>query len=295
MGKVSRDARLTFLLLFTLVDDSGTSRGNVAMLRRSLFPYDDVTQEQMDGWLSELADAKAIIRYQSAEGDNYIKIPKWAEHQKIDRASPSKLPQFDDNSTTIRRQFDESSRGLAVGLEGNGREWKGMEGNGSSAPARRLADKPPAVGPSPISEIRTSFLESFEKEFGRSYPGWGVKENGQAKAWLKSVSVETAKELCRLYPKWNDPWVTKQGHPFGILVAQYVQLDAWSKSHRILVDKIAKGRAVEAVDIKKAVQLEELDRGIQHTYESSRDRHDGSGKLPHKTSDGIPITSSDFL
>ena len=127
MGKVSRDARLTFLLLFTLVDDSGTSRGNVAMLRRSLFPYDDVTQEQMDGWLSELADAKAIIRYQSAEGDNYIKIPKWAEHQKIDRASPSKLPQFDDNSTTIRRQFDESSRGLAVGLEGNGREWKGMD------------------------------------------------------------------------------------------------------------------------------------------------------------------------
>ena len=41
MGRVSRDARLCFVMLWTIADDSGRLRGNSRMLASLLFPYDD--------------------------------------------------------------------------------------------------------------------------------------------------------------------------------------------------------------------------------------------------------------
>ena len=119
--------------------------------------------------------------------------------------------------------------------------------------------------PSHVSQVKKAFLESYKKEFKRDYPGWGAKENGMASKWLKSVSLDDAKRLCDLYPKWNDPWVTKQGHPLGILMAQYVQLDAWAQSTPQLIKKIAAGKAAENVDLKRAVDFEEMKRGLKHT------------------------------
>jgi len=127
------------------------------------------------------------------------------------------------------------------------------------------ADLTPPKEPSPVSEIRESFLQNYRKEFQREYAGWGAKENGMVSKWLKSVSLENAKRLCELYPKWNDPWVTKQGHPLGILMAQYVQLDAWAQSTPQLIKKIAAGKAAENVDLKRAVDFEEMKRGLKHS------------------------------
>jgi len=127
------------------------------------------------------------------------------------------------------------------------------------------ADLTPPKEPSPVSEIRESFLQSYKQEFKREYAGWGAKENGMVAKWLKSVSLENAKRLCALYPKWNDPWVTKQGHPLGILMSQYVQLDAWAQSTPQLIKKIAAGKAAENVDLKRAVDFEEMKRGLKHT------------------------------
>jgi hypothetical protein len=126
------------------------------------------------------------------------------------------------------------------------------------------SSSPPKLA-TPVSEVRDSFLESYKQEFKRDYAGWGAKENGMVSKWLKSVSLESAKRLCELYPKWNDPWVTKQGHPLGILMAQYVQLDAWAQNPKQLISKIAAGKAAENVDLKRAVDFEEMKRGLKHT------------------------------
>ena len=57
MGNVSRDARLTFVQLFTLADDEGRLRGNSRMLASLLFPYDDgedghvlTTAKDVEAW-----------------------------------------------------------------------------------------------------------------------------------------------------------------------------------------------------------------------------------------------------
>ena len=93
IGKLSRDARLLFVQLWTIVDDAGRTRAASRMLASLLYPYDDDARILIDGWLDELA-AGNMIRLYEADGSRYLEIVKWLEHQKIDRPSPSKLPEY---------------------------------------------------------------------------------------------------------------------------------------------------------------------------------------------------------
>lgn len=108
MGRVSREARLCFILLFTLADDSGRLRGNSRMLASLLYPYDDDAKRHIDAWLTDLHSNGCITRYE-IEGDQYIEICKWLIHQKIDKPSPSKIPPPQDDSRGFARIRDDST------------------------------------------------------------------------------------------------------------------------------------------------------------------------------------------
>jgi hypothetical protein len=100
MGRVSRDARLLFIELWTICDDEGRARGASRMLASLLFPYDDDAPGLIDGWLNELEQERCIIRYE-VDGTKYIQVTKWLEHQKIDRPSASRLPGPEGNSRAL--------------------------------------------------------------------------------------------------------------------------------------------------------------------------------------------------
>lgn len=91
MGKISREARLCFIELWTLADDSGRLRGTPKVLASLLYPYDDDAAGLIDGWLAELEGQGCITRYE-VEGKPYIAIQNWLSHQKIDKPTPSRLP-----------------------------------------------------------------------------------------------------------------------------------------------------------------------------------------------------------
>jgi hypothetical protein len=91
IGRLSRDARLLFIELWTVCDDEGKTRGSSRMLASLLFPYDEDAPDLMNGWLVELEREKMIVRYQ-VDGATYVKVCKWNAHQKIDRPSKSRLP-----------------------------------------------------------------------------------------------------------------------------------------------------------------------------------------------------------
>jgi hypothetical protein len=91
MGRVSRDARLCFPMLWTLADDSGRLRGHSRMLASLLFPYDEDAPGLIDGWLEELEREGCIIRYE-VDGAHYVAISNWLKHQKIDKPSKPKCP-----------------------------------------------------------------------------------------------------------------------------------------------------------------------------------------------------------
>jgi len=125
MGRVSREARLLFVMLWPICDDHGRTRAASRMLASLLFPYDDDAPALIDGWLDELEREGCIERYESG-GSTYLHIPKWLTHQKIDKPSNPVHP--------------EPPRGLANPREGSALEGKGREGKGEEE-SRGIAPK----------------------------------------------------------------------------------------------------------------------------------------------------------
>ena len=156
----------------------------------------------------------------------------------------------------------------------------------STSNSKRYAVGDPVQDTQKTIVVKNEFLESYKREFGHDYPGWGAKENSQASSWLRSVPIAKAIDLCRLYPKWNDPWVTKQGHPFGILITQYVQLDAWAMSSEKRIQKIAEGKAMENITVKRAIEREETKNGIREFVKQARNNSVVPGKDQEQFSNG---------
>lgn len=122
MGRLSRDARLLFVQMWTLADDSGRLRGNSRMLASLLFPYDDDAPSLIDGWISELEREGCVVRY-IAENQTYIEICKWLIHQKIDKPSLSKIPKFNESSRILANPrehspLDQGSKDLRIKDQG---------------------------------------------------------------------------------------------------------------------------------------------------------------------------------
>lgn len=95
VGKLSRDARLLFILLWTFVDDAGRARASSRLLASRLYPYDEDAIDLIAGWMTELQRAGHIRLYE-VDGSTYLDIPKWLDHQKIDHAAKSRIPEFSD-------------------------------------------------------------------------------------------------------------------------------------------------------------------------------------------------------
>lgn len=146
MGKISRDARLLFIELWTIADDHGRARANPRMLASLLFPYDNDAGELIDDWLDELEDAECIRRY-VVDGSTYLEISNWSKHQKVEKPSASKYPSFDDGSPIIRRNLPDPSVKIAQDqgprTKDQGREGiKEVEGEGSEIRPPSQDDRP---------------------------------------------------------------------------------------------------------------------------------------------------------
>lgn len=131
MGRVSREARLCFILMWTLSDDAGRLRGDSRMLASLLYPYDDDARNLMEGWLTELQREKSIVRY-SVDGDQYIEICNWLIHQKIDKPSKSKIPAFVESSRILANPRERSSGDLRIKDQGSEDQGPGVDARESS-------------------------------------------------------------------------------------------------------------------------------------------------------------------
>lgn len=135
VGRLTREARLLFLQLFTLVDDAGRARAAPRMLASLLYPYDDDAAERIEGWLGELARHGLVICYAKA-GARFLAITHWREHQKIDRPTPSRLPPPPGDEAAPAR---EGSRGLATESDQDPDQESDQESDAGSAAAAAQA------------------------------------------------------------------------------------------------------------------------------------------------------------
>lgn len=92
VGKVSRDARLLFIGLITLADDDGRFRALPSVILGHVFPYDSDAMRRLGAWMDQLQDVGLVDLYEVA-GTQYGVLPHFCEHQKINRPTPSLLPE----------------------------------------------------------------------------------------------------------------------------------------------------------------------------------------------------------
>ena len=196
MGRVSRESRLCFVLLWTLADDAGRLRGNSRMLASLLYPYDDDAKKHIDSWLDQLSSEGCITRYE-VDGTSYIQVNNWAAHQKIDKPSASKLPAFE----SIR----EDSRNVVVGKEGNGMEWKGGDAPPPSPPAPPPPEPEAVVSLPLIDKTEYPITQPMVDEWATSYPAVDVPQPlREMRAWCiaNPANRKTAKGVNAFVVRW---------------------------------------------------------------------------------------------
>lgn len=205
MGRVSREARLLFLLLFTQADDEGRGRGNSPLLASLLYPYDDDAVGEIDGWFAELEAEQCVYRYR-ANGNLYFIIPKWREHQRIDHASQSKMPPFVESSRIFAnlREASWADQGMDQGRdqgEDQGtlcqQSRHGENGKGGSDSTAKAAEGETAEATPPkTAKARKTqpqgYPDDFEK-FWQVYPNRHGRKRGKDKslvAWKRLAAIE---------------------------------------------------------------------------------------------------------
>lgn len=92
VGGLDFFGRYLWIGLFSAVaDDQGRFLDNAAIIRARVFPYDAVTDVQVEAVLVQLAEAGKITRYQ-VDGKRLVQINHWWVYQQPSWASPSRHP-----------------------------------------------------------------------------------------------------------------------------------------------------------------------------------------------------------
>ena len=139
LAGVSRDARHLYDGLTLRADDEGRGTANAALLKANVLPFDDDASPQwIAAQLGELERGGLVVLYEGGGRELYA-IVSWADDQRVDRPTASKLPA---PPAAIPR---EGSRGIA----------SPREGSRSFSPSRAPADRtgPDRTGPDLSSPV----------------------------------------------------------------------------------------------------------------------------------------------
>lgn len=177
-------ARLTFIGLWTHVDDAGRCVDDPRLIKAALWPLDDRTASDIELDLKVLSEASLITRYM-LNRKRYIAVTNWDEHQRINRPTKSKLPAPDEGEPTppdpVTRDNGDSWSAHAHLSEASPQERKGKErnreGKGNPPTPRDQPGSPAAVetGERPLPDRMTdAFLDRFAR--GNSYKRRPVRQ-----------------------------------------------------------------------------------------------------------------------
>jgi len=84
--------RLFFLGCVSAADDEGRLMADPAFLRSRIFPYDEITTEQIEAVRDQVAKVVPGLVLYSVDGEKYAAFRNWSDYQKPSHAKPSDLP-----------------------------------------------------------------------------------------------------------------------------------------------------------------------------------------------------------
>lgn len=101
--------RLLFIGMISNADDFGKGQANPMFLRSKIFPYDDISTNDIETALEKVKRHMNIMIYEVNE-KKYYKLNKWNEWQNVPHPTKSTIPDpFKNDSRTIQESFKNDS------------------------------------------------------------------------------------------------------------------------------------------------------------------------------------------
>lgn len=240
---LSVPARLAFIGLWTHCDDGGSHPCSSRTLKAAVFPSDNVTSGDVQGWVDEMIVQRLVVVY-DADGKSYWHVTGWNRHQRIDKPTfkhPKPPPQStttapeikEDVQSTPRPLVEDSTnamRGLDPGLGLGLGIGLGVERNGvgeelfpTDLSAKGSADaviepKPvkqkKAKEPAPTAATWKAYASAFEGRYHVA-PVPNARVNGQLANFLKLVPPIEAPEVAAFYVSLTDRFYIDKRHAVG--------------------------------------------------------------------------------
>lgn len=223
LGRVSREARLLFIGLFSCCDDHGRARASSRLLASRLFPYDDDALKKLPTWIAELEKERCVRIYKSND-ETYLDIPKWLNHQKIDKPSASKLPPF-EGIREDSRVFEKNSLGTGNREEEQGKEKEEVASRELSPELEAFRLRVGAmVRRRPETKWSARELKALKEVFQFNTPDEDIR---LVEARYKTSDPYLRRDVMALLNNWNGE-VDKArsvSQPFQVEAAPHLSLD----------------------------------------------------------------------
>lgn len=202
MSSISKESRLLAIALLNYADDEGYFMANEALIRGECFPFDNDSKSIRRG-LQELSKIGYIALGTTADGQKIGRVCTFLEHQRIDKASPSKIKEktitWDDSTNTPRVLQESSPPEVEVG---SGREVE----VGSAAPSAAL--HLPSLG----SEV--PITEPMIAEWRTAFPAVDVMQELRAmRVWC--LANPAKRKTPKGVPRFVVSWLSKQQNRGG--------------------------------------------------------------------------------
>jgi len=92
VGQLGFRQRILWVGLITTADDQGRGHAHPGMVRGSIFPYDEITLDEVQADIDALAELGLIILYNAPDGKPLYQVANWWRYQRPRWAWPSSLP-----------------------------------------------------------------------------------------------------------------------------------------------------------------------------------------------------------
>lgn len=92
-NSITRDARLLYIGMISNADDEGYIRADAGILKRTIFGFDDITQDEVEKWRKELENFRGLHFYKD-NGELYAHLANFVKYQgqQKDRVQASVYP-----------------------------------------------------------------------------------------------------------------------------------------------------------------------------------------------------------
>lgn len=229
--------------LLNYADDEGFFNANARLIAAELFPLREPSVSIHDSLIA-LAGIGYIRLGNGADGKRYGWIVKFAEHQRVNRPTPSRIKkigvEFDD-VMTAHAQLTEPSV-IAHHLNGKerkgreqGKELRGMSPHEDGQPQPRKADRPPAKTQptSDGSNTWAAYASAYLDRYGTE-PVRNARVNAQLAQMAKRVPADEAPHVARWYVASNSALYVRSKHCVDLLLRDCEGLRTeWATRRRV--------------------------------------------------------------